>query len=736
MPERRPPGAAASASARFGPLVVAIVVALIQLPFFDRTVSVMDEGHILMFADIVRNGGELYRDATLLPLPGAFYLLALAFEVFEPSILVARWIALISFALMCAISFGITRRLASPTFAWLAVAGMLVYRVWAFPHWHMYSYSTLSLLLLAAGLLAMLRYLESAKLRWLGAAGAAVGLAVLCKQDYGVAGLVAMNAVLLVERLSLPRAERSGTLRRALAYNAPAVAIGAATALHFLRQGLFGEMLQQTLLNHLLGIATFEYSSLPPLFPLFEQSELLRSPFGIGTYVPGILFQVDWNRLTASVFYNDTFLFDLLLKAFFYAPYAIVGFGGVRLWRLRARFRDAGTRVGALCEFALWSLAALLIAILNKPVDFVHVAVLYWPLLWLLVVYLHAFAAGRSRIAPVLGAIAVVPALLLAGYSAWLMTGLVAKNSAPLRGPRAGVYLPPDEAKIIGGAVDYLRQNTTADQPVAVLPYYPLVSFLADRRAPHRAAYTLWPIEYIPNREQQIIDAIEASEARHMIYHFTQFAQFPPMRDYAPELFAYLVDAWEIDRVMTEHGWAKMVVGLARSNGPPPGRPLFDADGANVALEIEHADGARHAVPDDRRDEVLVLGDWPFRPAAALRPLVGGRRSVMRVALDVPERSRLETAVAVHPDRWFRFPPARVTFEVWAVDAGDRSLLATRSLSPQGNHADRRWLEIVLPLDAWAGRTIELEFTTSTDLSRAEVPEMGGWAIPRLVEER
>ena len=28
--------------------------------------SVMDEGHILMFADIVANGGELYRDATLL----------------------------------------------------------------------------------------------------------------------------------------------------------------------------------------------------------------------------------------------------------------------------------------------------------------------------------------------------------------------------------------------------------------------------------------------------------------------------------------------------------------------------------------------------------------------------------------------------------------------------------------------------------------------------------------------
>ncbi len=34
-----------------------------QLPFFDRWFSFMDEGHILQYADLIANGGELYRDA-------------------------------------------------------------------------------------------------------------------------------------------------------------------------------------------------------------------------------------------------------------------------------------------------------------------------------------------------------------------------------------------------------------------------------------------------------------------------------------------------------------------------------------------------------------------------------------------------------------------------------------------------------------------------------------------------
>src|SRR6185503_5069283 len=115
-------------------LAVAAVALAAQLPIYDRWVSFMDEGHILAFADILAKGGELYRDATLYPLPGAFYLLAGAFRTFGTSLFVAALFVLL-------------RRLVSPRLALVGVALLLVYRIWAFPHWQMYSYSSTALCL-------------------------------------------------------------------------------------------------------------------------------------------------------------------------------------------------------------------------------------------------------------------------------------------------------------------------------------------------------------------------------------------------------------------------------------------------------------------------------------------------------------------------------------------------------------------------------------------------------------
>jgi hypothetical protein len=591
----------------------------------------------------------------------------------------------------------------------------------------------MSLCLLAGGLVCLFRFLENEDARWLGGAGVVTGLAVLCKQDYGAAGLVAMNLVLIAKHAS-----SDGPARPKLAtlfgwYGGPVIAVGAVTAIHFLRQGLFLEMLQQTLLNHLVGIATFDYSSLPPLLPLFEQSDLIRSPYGFGVYVPVIVFEVDWNRLTSNAFYNGTILWDLGVKLFFYAPYLVVLFGGWRLWWLRAALRDPLLRLRYLRELALYALAASLILIVNKPVDYVHVAVLYWPFLCLLLVYAHALVAGRPQLARALGAVSLVPALAVTGYSAFLMAKLVEMNDQPLRGDRAGVYVRPSEERVIGDAVEYVLEKSDADQPVAVLPYYPLVSFLANRRAPHRAIYTFWPIEYIPQREQQIIDAMEAIDTPFLIYHFTQFVQFPRMEEYAPELFAYLVDTYEMDRVISGPNWGMMLAGLTRSEGPIEGRPLVAADAANATLAIERPDGTRVPIPPEQRDELLETALWPFRPVVALRPLTGGRRSVMTIPLDIPARSRLRTAVGVHPKRWFEYPPARVIFEIWAVDEGERSLLATRTINPQGTHLDRHWFEIDVPLDTYADRRIDLEFKVGTNRIHGEIFEMGGWAIPRLI---
>ena len=88
----------------------------------------------------------------------------------------------------------------------------------------------------------------------------------------------------------------------------------------------------------------------------------------------------------------------------------------------------------------------------------------------------------------------------------------------------------------------------------------------------------LWPLEEVPGRQQQIAAALEQQGATHVLYHFTQWIQFPCMQQFAPELFAYLVDHYAIDRVFTDDGWGYMLAGLTRESGEPTGTPLFEPD--------------------------------------------------------------------------------------------------------------------------------------------------------------
>lgn len=710
---------------------VCALSALLQLPIFDRTISMMDEGHILQYADIVARGGELYRDANLLPLPGGFYLLAGVFEVFGPSIRAARWLVVIEFSLLCGVAFLLMRRLVPLSWALGAVLMLWVYKVWAFPHWHMYSYSTLALTLLAAATLLVVRFMEREERTALGLAGLCVGLATFCKQDYGAAAFLALGLALGVF-VRTASGTRDRPLVLAAWYVVPGAAVGIATAIHFLREGLFVEMLRQTVWNHLVGIATFEYSSLPPLLPLFEQIPLFRSPYGFGTYAPSILFTVDWETVRQSAFYARTFLWDLSIKLYFYLPYLLVAAAVLRQIRVRGALRDPATRPRALAEFALTCLAVALVLALNKPVDYVHLGVLYWPMLLLVLSWVHA-ALGRSRRRRVILAVtALVPALLVVGYTArlgWLLREL---HDTPLRGDRAGVYVMANDERVIGSTVDFVREHTAPGERVAVLPYFPLISFLAGRDSPHPAIYTFWPIAYIEDRESKIARAIDESGSDVLIYHFTQFVQFPRMSEYAPQLFDHLVDHYEMDVVFSDESWGYMLAALRRAE-TPAGEPLVEPDGGNLRVFVETDRGARRELTGAERDTLLRTDRWPFRRVFALRPLAGGRRPVASLTLTPPPGSRLETAVGVHPTHWFRFPPTDVDFQVHVVDGDERREVANLRVDPQRDRSQRRWFDVAVDLSPWAGRPIEVEFSVRASSPRGEVFEMGGFEIPRLV---
>ena len=703
-------------------LGVAAVALAVQLPFYDRWVSFMDEGHILAFADVLAKGGELYRDAWLYPLPGAFYLLAGAFRVFGTSILVAREIVVVEFAVFVAAVFCVLSRLVRPSLALVGVGLLLVYRIWAFPHWQMYSYSTTALCVLAVALALVARALAGGGAGWLVAAGAAAGLGVVCKQDYGVAFLLALNAVVVVAARTSPRP--GGALRGLAALNAPALVVGAVLVLHYARQGLLAEMLRQTVVGHVVGLATFQYPGLPPLWPLFRQDPALRDTYGHIVWVPPIIYTVDWEPTRASWLYRDTAVWDTALKLFFYGPYALVAFGVLRCWRGRAAQRDATRRTAALTEVAVVAVAAaaLLVVSVNKPRDWVHMAVLYWPFLMLLVAYGQA-AGSRSRVlGAALAAAALLVVLPFGRYTVRLARELAIQHPTPLAAARGGIRVKPAEARVLDDAVAWAQEVAAPDQSVAVLPYFPVLSFLADRRAPHRSSWVVWPVPDHPDRDRQIIAAMEADRTPAVLYSVTQWPQFPRFEEYAAPIVDYLVEHFETERVFSPDPWGYILLGLGRRHGEPAGMPLPVRSGRVVLV---NGDGSRQPA----EPATFALARWPFRDVMAIQPAAGGARRELVLPVAVPPGARLTTAVGVHPARWVGYPALAVTFRVTV----DGETMAERTLDPQRNVADRGWTELDVPLDRFAGRTVELGFSTAAERPEAQALEMGGFVLPRLV---
>jgi hypothetical protein len=709
------------------PAVVAVLTGLVQLPFFDRWFSVMDEARLLLFADLITQGQRLYGDMTIYPLPGAFYLLALVFSVFEPSILVSRWLVVIEFSLLVAMIFALVRRIASVRYAWLCVGLMWLYRVWAMPHWQMYNYSSTALVLLLASLLTLVAYFESERNRSLTAAGLLFGLGVLCKQDYGAAAMIAVIVAQVAHVRSSTRETVAHLLTR---FWLPAACVGAAVGLHFLIQGQLGFVVQMTVLKHFIGLSTYEYQTFPALLPIFTQDPALRDLAGIYNFSPSILsiakgvavFNADWFQHTA--------MYDTGVKLYIYGPIALVLWGLADCWRNRDRLDDSQTRARYLARLTLTGFAASLVALAHwvKPQDYVHFAVLYWSVIVLATVQTHALLHTRRRLTWVVAALMLVPVGAATAYTGRLVMHLREKYSEPIPIDRAGIYAEPGQVRMLTELVAYIRDRVPPDQPVAVLPYFSIAHFLADRHGPHAASYLIWPFAEYPDRDQRIVDAMEATGTDLVIYTFSQFPNFPPVSQYAPVLYDYLVEHFQTDRTFSDSALGFKLSALRRTERTP-GERLLIADPASARLETTHGPGRSRPVEQAMRSRYLAVTTWPFREVLALRPTSGGA-TVLSVPLDVTPGARLLTAVGTHPELWSRFPPTWVQFSITAVVDGERRGLFQLRLDPHQVLEDRGWFEVDVALDEYTGRQIELEFATTTALRHGQSLLMAGFAVP------
>ncbi|MEE3327181.1 MAG: hypothetical protein VX252_07605 [Myxococcota bacterium] len=727
------------------PCLAFVLTLLVQLPFFDLWFSFMDEGHMLQFADIARKGGEFYRDATFYPLPGAFHFLSVVFDLFGPSIRISRWVVTLEFAIFVALVFVVLRRAtSSSSWAWLGVFCMWLYRVWSFPHWQMYSYSTTSLLILLMSIWVLLVYLEKRDLWILVVSGFLYGLGVLCKQDYGAAAGLAIVLTLWVFLATERLEARSSVLKSVLAFLLPAAAVGAVTGLYYWQAGVLEDLLRFTVFNHFEGMGVYEYTEFPDLFPIFGRDAGNRSMYSVVNHLPAIIFTTDWQQARSHFLFTDTGFYDALIKLYFYGPQLLLMGSALKLWFRRARFSDEGDpilRQRSFAEFVIFAFGStrILLVWLNRPQDYVHLAVLYWPLILLAVIHAHDLLSGHRRRKWIALAVVIVPALALVGYSGRLLHRFHSAHNTYLAEERAGVFVKPEEALMLEEVVTHMRENSEPDEAVAVLPYFPMAHFLAERMGPHRSSYIVWPFPEIPDRDQAVVDAMEDKQVDLVIYNFTQFYSFDPVWEHAPVLFDYLVDNFELERVFSTMTWVQPPAALRRekSEDLPSGVPLITADIQSLPLWIEEPGSPPRPIPPDVRSVYLEERAWPFRHVMAIRSSSEGRKTVLSVPVDIPETgARLETAIAVHPQWWSRIPPTWIEFEL-RLRAGDEVVdLHRQRLKPSARFEDRAWFEIDVDLSPWAGQPVVLEFVNQAESAHGETRWMAGWETPRLLPAR
>ncbi len=710
----------------FGRLIVLAAALLLQLAIYDRWIGILDEGFVLQTATEILRGKVLYRDVVIpAPFPGCFYLLAAVFRLFGPTLEVSRVVAVVVFTVMALCVHRLARAVMPPAPALATALLFVAYRMWAFPHWHMVSYSTLGIFFATLAVTLLVGGLPAPGIARLAVAGALGGAALLCKQDSGATALLALAIV----PLALPPA--AGRLRGFLVLSLAAVAVGLPALAYFWAAGALSDMWAQTVVMPLRWARTFPYPGLPALRPLLVQDPAFRiQVFG---YFPGIIITLYWRELSASWLYRSTAFWEMCLKPLYYLPFAVAFAAAVLTWRRRACL----DRQERAARVVLLLLAAAFLLAFNKPRDWIHLMVLFYPTL-ILIVMLVSDALGRApRLARRAGAAVgwLVVGVALAA-SAWLAADLRAYTAYTVALPGGTVHVSEDEADVLGEVGRYVEANVPPGAPLPVFPYQPLIQFLLARDAGTRA-YVIWPVSPYPDLDRRLIADLERHDVGTVIYSVSQYSMnLRPFQENAPELFAHLVERYEMAKTFSMRPWGLILTALGRRD-PDPGPVVFRFAEhlPEAALALDSGDGVVRTLAAAEGRALVGAATWPFERVIAQQPTRRPGTSILRFPVEVPPHAHLRLAYGMNPDRWLTAinqSELRFSIDVETA-AGETTRLLDATIDPQRRPEDRRWRKADLDLAAYAGQRVHLAFRLSAQNGFGERPDLAGWADPRLV---
>jgi hypothetical protein len=155
-----------------------------------------EEGYFAYLASRVAVGDHPYRDFATPYTPGFFYLHALIFQIFGYTLFWQRAGVIAARLVGAGLLYLLARRLAPPRYSILAPVTFLLLDPapvpWqTHPSWYAAPFAT-------SAALAMVRYMDTGRWRWLGLAGVAAALSFAFKQNVGLLTLLALSSFALL----------------------------------------------------------------------------------------------------------------------------------------------------------------------------------------------------------------------------------------------------------------------------------------------------------------------------------------------------------------------------------------------------------------------------------------------------------------------------------------------------------------------------------------------------------
>jgi hypothetical protein len=705
-----------SSTARRDLALLVLASFLAQLPFLDRGLSFWDEGSMLAIADALRQGERLYADRVTPVVPLSYELLGALLGLFGPSLWPGRVLQALVLCGCVALVYAIVMPLAGRRPALAGALAVLGVKPLGFPLWTIVNYSQLAMLWCLAVVLCVVRFLPGRRSSWLVAAGLAVGLTVVTKQNLGAMIGAVAAATVAFDWLRDPPRRPAELARRAVALGAGAALVVVVTLVPYALRGNLGALYERVVLGSL-------YLAQPYFVPLpgFDLWSLRPAEIAprVFAYFPSPLFDL----LTEGRLDPGRWLLFLgvehLVKLAYYLPVLFFGAGVLSLAR--------GLRSGE--PRAAWSarLAVLLFAVASYAsmlyrADWTHLMNVY-PAVLLLATLLVARGSGRSRSVAAVGC-----GSLWAAASAAMVFVVFAAQSSPVETPRGRVRALPSQAVEVRAVLGHLAAQPSGTT-FLFLRSDPLYYFLAGLRVP--IPFDLVVPGYLTAEDDAAL-AERLGEIDQILYDPAWIPTMPtPITEYLPRTSAALANGFRVDHILTANAFV-----LKRRTDDA------QADDEDV---VDVWERFAEALPGGRAGE-----ENPFEPARdggyhraswmMYRVVATGLSARTERACFAwshrPAASESVSALPVmNPALWIwakRKPGAvRVRFEIAArTPSGPRLVLYSeqRLAAPPA-------VEVRAPLDAFAGQEVDLEFCTEL----AAGPPLGvvaGWAEPRIVRRR